>query len=400
MFGVAAAVRLATAAAYVHYGSWELLPLRGEFRPFAGTDGHIQIARTLVETLEYAYFPGGPPVHNRPPLPPVLMALCCAWSCDRWHWLWFATTTLLGATTVYFAVRAMEICGASRRQTLVWGGILALHPFLVSAVRSSSFMPVGLAVVSTTTYAFCRWTMRGYRRGDAIRTGLALGAGCLTHGALAALPVLALGAAAADGRASFRRRLSSILWAASATLVVVAPWTWRNWRVFGEFIPVATGAGIQYWLKKAALAGEPDLEKRVFRQRTGRELTLDYYGARWLEDEKILVRMAWQDAPRAWKDRLKGALFFFAPPENGRFRMFLAATLNVAMLAGAAIGLKTRIWPVRLFAVGTTVAMTAIFSCLAGHASYFSLLVPVWAVVAAKGVFRKFAGRNLMRCRD
>ncbi len=319
------------------------------------------------------------------------MAVVCAWSVERWYVYWMLATALLGAGTVYFSVRAMEICDARRRQVLMWGTVLVVHPFLLSVVRSSSFMPTGLFVFSLTTYAFCRWTTRGYRFGDGVRTGCALALATLTHGAMILLLALALAAVAADFRAAMRRRLRATALALVVSLACVAPWTIRNYIVFDRFIPVATGAGIQYWLKKAALTGEEELEKRVFFQATGREPAIDYYGARELDDERTLAELALKD----WREGLRrfpeGVFYFFFPPENGRFRMILAGLLNVAMMFFAFRGLKTKILPVRIWVLGATTALTATFAILAGHASYFTLLVPIWAVAAAAAFFRKFA---------
>jgi hypothetical protein len=35
---------------------------------------------------------------------------------------------------------------------------------------------------------------------------------------------------------------------AALALAVVAPWTWRNWRAFGELVPIATNGGVNFWM--------------------------------------------------------------------------------------------------------------------------------------------------------
>jgi hypothetical protein len=173
--------------------------------------------------------------------------------------------------------------------------------------------------------------------------------------------------------------------------VVVLPWTLRNYVVLGRWIPVASGVGIQYWLKKAALTQQPDLEKQVFFLETGRELEIEYYGAVRLDDEITLFRLALRDVGNAPTLLPKGLLYFIAPPENGPVRMALAGISNVVLLIFAFRGLKTKIFAVGLWTVSVTTCLALTFSTLAGHASYFTLLVPVWAAVGATGFFRKFA---------
>jgi hypothetical protein len=81
---------------------------------------------------------------------------------------------------------------------------------------------------------------------------MALGAGSLTAGTiLGAAPVLA-------AWLGWRRRSSGAVPAAAAALLmllgaaaVIAPWTWRNYRVHGGLVPLATNSGSVLYLGNA-----------------------------------------------------------------------------------------------------------------------------------------------------
>ena len=85
------------------------------------------------------------------------------------------------------------------------------------------------------------------------RTVAAAGAGLLTGAGALAAPVLIPMPAAflvidlLRGR-GWRRALTRALAAAAVTAAVVAPWTYRNWRVFGAFVPVSTNGGVILWM--------------------------------------------------------------------------------------------------------------------------------------------------------
>jgi hypothetical protein len=46
-----------------------------------------------------------------------------------------------------------------------------------------------------------------------------------------------------------------------AVLLTVAPWTWRNWTVFGAFVPVSTAGGLNLWQGNARLARQEVYEQ-------------------------------------------------------------------------------------------------------------------------------------------
>jgi len=58
---------------------------------------------------------------------------------------------------------------------------------------------------------------------------------------------------------AFRQPLSFSRWrlaavACAASLVVISPWTIRNYEAFGRLIPVRTGTGVQFWIGNAPVS--------------------------------------------------------------------------------------------------------------------------------------------------
>jgi len=80
-----------------------------------------------------------------------------------------------------------------------------------------------------------------------------LGAGLMAGGAALVAPVMlvtVLAAWVADAfrRIGFLRILGRGVLVAALALAVVAPWTYRNWRAFGEFVPISTNGGVNLWI--------------------------------------------------------------------------------------------------------------------------------------------------------
>jgi 4-amino-4-deoxy-L-arabinose transferase-like glycosyltransferase len=93
--------------------------------------------------------------------------------------------------------------------------------------------------------------------GAAVAAGLLCGLGALTRETiLPFVPAAALWLAwprvGARAQTGARRAAAFVL----AALVVIAPWTWRNWVVFHAFVPVSTFGPLNLWLGNSALPRE------------------------------------------------------------------------------------------------------------------------------------------------
>lgn len=126
------------------------------------------------------------------------------------------------------------------------GLLLAVAPpsvYLAGVLYIENFYTLWLAVVAYTLTRLSEqpdW-------GRAAVAGLALGAATLCRSAvLMLIPFVALVPLLARGT-DWRRRLmlTGLMWLTAAA--VIAPWTARNWAVFGRLVPVSTGGGLTLW---------------------------------------------------------------------------------------------------------------------------------------------------------
>ncbi len=163
------------------------------------------------------------------------------------------------------------------------GLIIAVLPSQVAyAARLYPAVVFGFVAV-TAAYLI----LRSGRLYAAAAAGLLTGAGALGAPVALTLPVpfLALDLLL---RRNWKRALARGLLVAVAASAVVAPWTYRNWRVLGAFVPVSTNGGVNLWMGNNADAdgcynfptssANPLylVRDEVRRDRLGRELAWDY----------------------------------------------------------------------------------------------------------------------------
>jgi hypothetical protein len=379
-----------------------LVPLRYPWRPDAATDGHWQIARTLWTDGQFAYWAGGPAVHNRPPLPPVVMAAVGGHSAQHWYRYWFAFTVTLSLLGLGLVRGVLRRAGASAVGIGLVLAVYCLHPYLMATVRVTNFQV--LAAVGLLGWAGVLWRL-GQASGRmqwrwALGLGVLSGLLALTHGVL--LPLLALGPLAIAFCPKLVR--AQRLWLAGLCVVVglglVAPWTWRNWQTFGQVIPVATGAAGQYWKGSSWFRGMPDLEIRVHEAETGQPYAQIYFGPVNPQTEQVLARAMIKDilaqpgqALRYWS--ISG-IFYWLPWDAGWLRAVMVGSLTLPSLLLGGWGLwqgrrpsdaparQRRWW---LWAVGLLLlGLGAAFTLLMGNVAYVAQSLPLlllWAGVAA-----------------
>jgi 4-amino-4-deoxy-L-arabinose transferase-like glycosyltransferase len=123
------------------------------------------------------------------------------------------------------------------------GLIIALSPNQVAYV--ARLFPAVASAFALVVIALLVLKTRGLR-------GAAL-AGVVTGAAALVAPVMLVAVLAAPVADAFRRVKFSKIVARGAVLAavaaaVVAPWTYRNWRAFGEFVPISTNGGVNLWI--------------------------------------------------------------------------------------------------------------------------------------------------------
>lgn len=159
-----------------------------------------------------------------------------------------AFNLLLGVALVLYTVRvATRFHGAP---VGLWSGmVIALWPTMVML---TTLMVSELLFLVLTLAALDLWTRPGRRLvWSAMAAGLLLGAASLVRPIAMLLPVVFAGALwlqAGLDRQVFRAQTVRAIIASLALASVVAPWTWRNYQLYGAFIPVSTNGGALLWM--------------------------------------------------------------------------------------------------------------------------------------------------------
>ncbi len=231
--------------------SWALgvfvvaLALRLAYAAFAEpppiSDGihYDRLARNLVAGRGYAE--DGVPTAYRPVGYPAAIAYFYLFFGPRYFPIIIFQSILGAATALFLTLLAREfVTDAPAR---VAGAVIALCPSQVA--YAARLFPAVLLVFLVVAAAFVFVKARGLWG--------ALGAGLLTAAATLVAPVLMVLPAAAFACDLFRgaglkRALARGAVVAGVAALAVAPWTYRNWRVFRAFVPVSTNGGLSLWV--------------------------------------------------------------------------------------------------------------------------------------------------------
>jgi 4-amino-4-deoxy-L-arabinose transferase-like glycosyltransferase len=380
----AVAVRLVFCFAYAalfpspYYG-----PVAGENYFEAGSDGYIQIARTLIESGQYSFVTGGPAVHNRPPLQPWLLVVFGAWAPHHWAAVWFFGSALLcGLTLLALAGLAKEF-GMSREATTLLVFVVGFHPYFVLISKAATFIMAATLLVTLSCYLF--FLIRDGRLLPALGCGLACGLGALSHGSFLLLPLVFAALLCLSGVSW--KRLAACAVVLLGTAVVVLPWTYRNYRQFASVIPVVTGQGIQYWVGDYCYFGDRQyVPDRVFKEATGRELEIEYTGAKEPRDDAILWQLAKADMKTRPLHTVKrtavGSFAFWAPWVPVKEKAYICAVLNfpplLAILALLAVLARRRLVDQRHLVVFLVILyFNLVFGFFTAVISYFIMVLPL-----------------------
>jgi 4-amino-4-deoxy-L-arabinose transferase-like glycosyltransferase len=90
----------------------------------------------------------------------------------------------------------------------------------------------------------------------------------------------------------------------AVALACIAPWTWRNWRMYGAFVPVSTAGALNLWQGNATLSREEVYEQywsvhgRVEQYRLAREKGLE---AIWDRQPAWFFEKLVQEMPNFWE---------------------------------------------------------------------------------------------------
>jgi hypothetical protein len=367
-----------------------LHPLSNQWYYLAGTDGYIQLAHTIWFSGEYAYAAGEFPVHTRPPVYPILLMLFAGWNICCWYWGAYLLALICYIINHYLVLQIMRSgavkAGVVATNVAIIG--LAIHPYLVASVRAVTFLPVATLLLTAYVYVLIELKATDFRFSWLFYSAIVTILAALTHGTLIVLFVIAAVYIA------IQRQYKAFILFVGLVCGGIGGWTYRNYVVFNEFIPIVTGAGMQYWKGDESVFGVWDSPQQQYMAATGKQLLVSFFGAVYPADDRLLWQLAIADM-RARPDRLlwriiKGGFQFWAPGERGYWKVLVAMLLNypVLILAGRAgyRRYKHKIasgLPVGLL-VSIVIAFWAVFAFFAAEAAYCVMLLPIlWLIIAA-----------------
>lgn len=212
--------------------------------PLLGDAGSYDlIARSLLQGSGHSLFPPQPDGFW-PPLYPYFLSI---WYALLGYNLQLArlAQAFLGALAACFFF--LIAASAFKRPVALLAGLgLAIYPYLVYfgawLIAEALFLALFAAALWLLSLAARRWQVRYL-----LRAGVLLGLSALAKPTtLFFMPFIALWLFLAPENIPLRRRAGQVFLLALVTLVVILPWSFRNLRVFGQFVLISTNGGYTF----------------------------------------------------------------------------------------------------------------------------------------------------------
>ena len=340
----AAAVGVALRLAFA-FGYWVDKPLTRDEREYLSLARGLASGRGFAYDAEVLDDPGEP--FGRAPGYPVFLALAgggrdVASSVPAG--VKAVQSIVGGAGVVLIGLMAMRLGGA--RAGVAAAGIAAVYPPLVwisaYAFSEALFWPIGLGVAMLANRLLDR-------SGGSSASRTALWCGLLTGICVLIRPGTLAFAPLAAGVLIHQRRLAPLAVFTLALIVVVAPWTARNYAHHGRFLLVASEGGVTFWTGNNALArGEGDFAANPDLRTANDALRARHPGLSEEQMEPIYYREAlgWiASHPLEWLALEARKLFFLVVPIGPSYRLhsplYYGASVAsyLAVLIGAVVGL-------------------------------------------------------------
>jgi 4-amino-4-deoxy-L-arabinose transferase-like glycosyltransferase len=232
-----------------------IAPLTGVSKYFgAGHDGYIQLAENLGRGNGYVFEKGGPPAFHRPPFYPLLlvpvtflptalqrpalvliqgiMVGFIAALIFRIAKHFFGLLTAQAAVLI-FLLNPWVYWNAKNPMTVILQGLL----YTLFAVLTGREILIAIGRYNVPANKFNRFFI-----------GITCAALALTHATMLAVTTASLLILLIVAVTSRNNQLiKTSITAAITMIILIAPWTYRNWVVFHRFIPIAGGGGLAYF---------------------------------------------------------------------------------------------------------------------------------------------------------
>ncbi len=209
-------------------------------------DRYLSLAQSLAEGRGFAL--DGRLTAYRPPLYPILLTpLVATLARPGLAWGVGGLHLALGVGTVLFTYLAARRWGQTLTRSLVAAAIVAFDPVLAVQARSVMTETPAAFLVAATLVAVSFQGPKG-----AILGGIGFGLASLCRPSLLPAAIVAAMLGLVVGPGGWKDRVVRAGLLGFATIAVLAPWAWRNARIFGEPVWTTTHGG--YTL---ALANNP-----------------------------------------------------------------------------------------------------------------------------------------------
>jgi hypothetical protein len=367
------AVWLAVAAGLVlrlafGFGYWVGKPLTHDEREY------LALAHNLAEGRGFTY-PAPPPGASEPerfgraPVYPLFLAAIDLMypGADTVPAI-KATQAAVGALGIWL-IAAIAGRATSARGAVIAAWIAAVHPPLVwtpaYVFSETLYMALALANVVSTDRALSAGRGRAW-----LACGLLGGLAALTRPAHLFF-ILLLGVYLLA-----RRHVRAVALTATGALLVVAPWTARNWIEYGRPVLIASEGGITFWTGNHPLSpGEGDMAANPAIKRDNQRLRAEHPGLTPEALEPVYYREAFRAIaadPVWWTGLLARKAFYTVVPLGPSYRLhsaryFAASVLSyvVLLVAGGAGGLalwRRGAWPPALgLLLGSALLVCVVF---------------------------------------
>jgi 4-amino-4-deoxy-L-arabinose transferase-like glycosyltransferase len=264
--------------------------------------------------------------------------------------------SMLGATAiVVLALVARQAAGPSAGVAAAW--ISAVYPPLVwlpaYVLSESLYLPLAFSSVLLLGLAIERGRQASASNWLLLVGGAVAGLAALTR------PVHVLFLLVVGGWMLLRRQVRWAMLVAVGALVVIAPWTGRNYREHGRLVVIASEGGITFWTGNHPLSpGEGDMAANPAIKRDNQRLRTEHPGLSAEDLEPIYYREALgriASRPRWWIGLELRKLFYLIVPIGPSYTLhsarYLTATLVSygLLLPVGCVGLATLVrqgrWP-------------------------------------------------------
>lgn len=236
-----------------------LPPLTGISKRFGGHghDGYLEIATNIIRGHGFVFEPGGGPVLHRPPLYPLLISPLTLLPKGLWRLCLIIVQSAMvgGIAFLIFRIGKYLFCASIARTAVIifllnpwvyWHAKNPMTPIIQGFLYILFVFLIGSNVLAVLEGADSpqgkkRWWTKQLAIGG---IGSAL---ILTHGTMLASVFTLLFILFIIGmfRKSYRTVATSII-SGMIIVILIAPWTYRNWVVFKRFVPVTSNCGVAY----------------------------------------------------------------------------------------------------------------------------------------------------------